>query len=84
MTHLAAYLLGVLTATVALLWALARMTSTPESAMVPRDPYVEGLLERERIRGQYVDVGRSVVATNFWRRREGLDNAAMVVPMTDK
>jgi len=43
MTHVAAFLLGVLAGLLVGLWLIARSVGTPETASVPRDPRTKEL-----------------------------------------
>ena len=45
MTHAAAFVLGVLAGLLVGLWLIARSVATPETASVPRDVYVEELVD---------------------------------------
>ena len=46
-THAATFLLGVLAGLLVGLWLIARSVATPETASVPRDPYLDAVLARE-------------------------------------
>ena len=50
MTHAATFALGVLAGLLVGLWLIARSVATPETASVPRDPYLERLA-RGRLMG---------------------------------
>ena len=46
-TFLLGLLLGVLAGLLVGLWLIARSVATPETASVPRDPYLDAVLARE-------------------------------------